>query len=80
MISICFNLFLAVGKGIAGVLSGAAALIGDAIHSATDVFTSIAVFVGIWVAGREHPSFPYGLYKAETVPVPYFNCCYSCRE
>jgi len=67
IISIFLNLFLAVGKGIAGLLSGSAALIGDAIHSATDVFASMAVFVGIWVAGREHPSFPYGLYKAETV-------------
>jgi len=67
IISIFINLFLAVGKGVAGVLSGSAALLGDAIHSATDVFASMAVFVGIWVAGREHPSFPYGLYKAETV-------------
>ncbi len=66
-ISILLNLFLALGKGIAGILSGSAALLGDAIHSATDVFASVAVFVGIWVAGHEHPSFPYGLYKAETV-------------
>jgi cation diffusion facilitator family transporter len=67
IVSICLNLFLAISKGTAGVLSGSAALLGDAIHSATDVFASMAVFVGIWVAGREHPSFPYGLYKAETV-------------
>ncbi len=65
--SIGLNLFLAVGKGIAGFTSGSAALLGDAIHSATDVFASTAVFLGIWVAGREHPAFPYGLYKAETV-------------
>ncbi len=67
LISIALNLFLAISKGIAGVASGSAALLGDAINSATDVFASTAVFVGIWVAGREHPSFPYGLYKAETV-------------
>lgn len=47
--------------------SGSTALIGDAIHSATDVFASMAAYVGLWVAAREHPSFPYGLYKAETV-------------
>ena len=69
IVSIALNLFLALSKGLAGVLSGSAALIGDAINSATDVFASTAVFVGIWVAGREHPSFPYGLYKAETVAV-----------
>ena len=67
LISIALNMFLALSKGVAGVLSGSAALIGDAIHSTTDVFASTAVFIGIWVAGREHPSFPYGLYKAETV-------------
>jgi cation diffusion facilitator family transporter len=67
LISIFLNMFLALSKGAAGVLSGSAALVGDAIHSATDVFASTAVFIGIWVAGREHPSFPYGLYKAETV-------------
>ena len=67
LISIALNMFLALIKGVAGVLSGSAALVGDAIHSATDVFASTAVFLGIWLAGREHPSFPYGLYKAETV-------------
>ncbi len=65
--SIFLNLFLATIKGVAGVISGSAALLGDAIHSTTDVFASTAVFIGLWVAGREHPSFPYGLYKAETV-------------
>ncbi|MBC8208674.1 MAG: cation diffusion facilitator family transporter [Desulfobulbaceae bacterium] len=67
VISICLNIVLALGKGVAGVVSGSTALIGDAIHSLTDVLGSSVVFVGIWVAGREHPSFPYGLYKAETL-------------
>jgi cation diffusion facilitator family transporter len=66
-VSIGLNFSLAVGKGVAGVASSSTALIGDAIHSATDVLASVAAFVGLWVAGREHPSFPYGLYKAETV-------------
>jgi cation diffusion facilitator family transporter len=66
-VSIALNLALAVGKGVAGVASSSTALIGDAIHSGTDVLASSATFVGLWVAGREHPSFPYGLYKAETV-------------
>ncbi len=66
-VSIALNLALAVGKGVAGVASSSTALIGDAIHSGTDVLASSAAFVGLWVAGREHPSFPYGLYKAETV-------------
>lgn len=66
-VSIGINLALAVSKGVAGAVSGSTALIGDAIHSGTDVLASLATFVGLYVAGREHPSFPYGLYKAETV-------------
>ncbi len=67
LISIALNLFLCIGKAIAGIASNSNALIGDAIHSATDVLGSGAVFVGLLAAGRKHPSFPYGLYKAETV-------------
>ena len=67
LISIGINIFLATVKGTAGVLSGSTALIGDAIHSGADVLASMAAFLGLWVAGRNHPSFPYGLYKAENI-------------
>ncbi len=66
-LSIGINLALAAAKGVAGAISGSTALIGDAIHSGTDVLASLATYVGLYVAGREHPSFPYGLYKAETI-------------
>ncbi len=66
-ISILLNLCLAVVKGIAGFISHSSALLSDAIHSACDVLGSGAAFIGIWVARQNHPSFPYGLYKAETI-------------
>jgi cation diffusion facilitator family transporter len=66
-ISVCLNFILAFGKGLAGILAGSSALLGDAIHSATDIIGSAATFFGLWLAGKQHPSFPYGLYKAETV-------------
>ncbi len=65
--SVLLNLLLTVGKGAAGVIGGSSALIGDAIHSATDVVGSLAAWFGLWLAGKKHPSFPYGLYKAETL-------------
>ena len=65
--SILVNLMLATGKGVAGVMGGSSALVGDAVHSATDVVGSSAAWFGLWLAGKEHPSFPYGLYKAETL-------------
>ena len=67
LFSVFLNLLLTVGKGIAGVIGGSSALIGDAIHSATDVVGSLAAWFGLWLAGKKHPSFPYGLYKAETL-------------
>ena len=66
-VSIFLNLLLSLGKGTAGVIGGSAALIGDAIHSATDVIGSAAAYFGLWVAAKKHPAFPYGLYKAETL-------------
>ena len=66
-LSVSINLLLASGKGVAGVIGGSSALLGDAIHSATDVIASASTFFGLWLAGKEHPSFPYGLYKAETL-------------
>jgi cation diffusion facilitator family transporter len=66
-LSVCINLFLASGKGAAGIIGGSSALIADAIHSAADVIASAATCFGLWLAGKEHPSYPYGLYKAETL-------------
>ncbi|MBW2591173.1 MAG: cation diffusion facilitator family transporter [Deltaproteobacteria bacterium] len=66
-LSVALNLLLSIGKGVAGVLGGSSALVGDAIHSATDVVGSAAAYTGLWLAGKKHPSFPYGLYKAETL-------------
>jgi cation diffusion facilitator family transporter len=67
LFSVFLNLLLAAGKTVAGVMGGSTALIGDGIHSATDVIASAAAFVGLWLAGKKHPAFPYGLYKAETL-------------
>jgi len=66
-LSVCINLLLASIKGTAGIIGGSSALIADAIHSATDVIASAATCFGLWLADKEHPSFPYGLYKAETL-------------
>ncbi|MEN8142786.1 MAG: cation diffusion facilitator family transporter, partial [Thermodesulfobacteriota bacterium] len=66
-LSILINLFLAIFKGVAGIAANSPALLSDAIHSATDVLASASAYIGIWVAEKKHPSYPYGLYKAETI-------------
>ena len=68
MVGVVGNIFLAILKGILGVIGNSRALIADAVHSASDVIGSIAVFVGVKAAkqppDRDHP---YGHGKAESI-------------
>ncbi|MGY4690449.1 cation diffusion facilitator family transporter [Salibacterium sp. K-3] len=68
VVGIAGNVFLAVFKGIMGILTDSRALIADAVHSASDVVGSAAVLIGVRAAAlppdRDHP---YGHGKAETV-------------
>lgn len=68
IIGIVVNIILAIIKGIGGIMGNSRALIADAVHSASDVISSVAVFIGIRAAqkppDREHP---YGHGKSENV-------------
>jgi cation diffusion facilitator family transporter len=59
---------LSFAKGTVGFTSGSVALLADAMHSFSDIFASIAVWLGLKFSQRK-PSerFPYGLYKVETL-------------
>lgn len=62
------SLLLAIVKGIVGFLSGSIALIADSIHSFSDIFASLAVYVGLKISRRRpDEKFPYGYYKVETL-------------
>ena len=62
------NLFLAIIKGLIGILSGSIALIADAVHSFSDIFASLAVYIGLKLSQRKpDDKFPYGYYKFETL-------------
>lgn len=51
---------------VVALLSGSAALLGDALHNLSDVTTSAAVFGGFWSSRRVATSrYPYGLERAE---------------
>ena len=67
-VSIFVHLLLAVGKLAAGILASSGAMVSDAIHSASDVFSTIIVMIGIRMSGkaadREHP---YGHERMECV-------------
>lgn len=67
-IGIIANLFLAIIKGVGGILSGSKALIADALHSASDIVSSVVVLFAVRISNKppdkEHP---YGHGKAENI-------------
>ena len=67
-ISIITNFLLSVFKFIAGVAANSSAMLSDAVHSASDVFSTIIVIIGVHFsskkADKEHP---YGHERMECV-------------
>ena len=61
MVSIVGNIALALGKLLAGIIAHSNAMISDAVHSASDVFSTIVVIIGIRLASKESDkNHPYG--------------------
>lgn len=67
-ITIIGNVLLAVVKLLAGIIAHSNAMISDAIHSASDVFSTIIVTIGIKLASKESDKeHPYGHERLECV-------------
>ncbi len=66
--SILVNVVLSLGKMLAGVLGNSSAMISDAVHSASDVFSTIIVIIGVKISGKESDeNHPYGHERLECV-------------
>ena len=66
--SIAVNLMLSVFKLIAGLLASSGAMISDAIHSASDVFSTVIVIIGVKISGKDSDEdHPYGHDRFECV-------------
>lgn len=67
-VSIVVNVGLSLLKLIAGLLARSGAMVSDAVHSASDVFSTFIVMIGVHISGkdpdREHP---YGHERLECV-------------
>ena len=67
-VSIVVNLLLSAGKLAAGLIAHSGAMVSDAVHSASDIFSTLIVMVGLRLSGkaadREHP---YGHERMECV-------------
>lgn len=67
-ITIAGNILLSIMKLIAGFVAHSNAMISDAIHSASDVFSTIVVIIGIKLAAKEpDKEHPYGHERLECV-------------
>ena len=66
--SIAVNLMLSIFKLIAGLLASSGAMISDAIHSASDVLSTIIVIIGVKISGKaSDEDHPYGHDRFECV-------------
>ena len=67
-LTILANTGLSLLKLLAGILAHSSAMISDAIHSASDVFSTIVVIIGIRLASKEPDrEHPYGHERLECV-------------
>ncbi len=68
LISILANIFLAVGKLIAGFVTGSGAIFAEGLHSGMDILSSGISLVGIKIAKKPvDKKHPYGHYKFEVL-------------
>lgn len=68
MITIIGNMVLSVIKLLAGIIAHSNAMISDAIHSASDVFSTFVVIIGIKLASKKpDKEHPYGHERLECV-------------
>ena len=67
-VTMAINLLLAAGKLAAGLIAGSGAMVSDAVHSASDVFSTVIVIIGMRAAGKESDrEHPYGHERLECV-------------
>ncbi len=67
-VSIMVNLLLSFFKLMAGIFGASGAMISDAIHSASDVFSTFIVMIGVTISNKKSDKeHPYGHERLECV-------------
>lgn len=67
-VSIVANVLLTVFKLIAGLVAHSGAMVSDAVHSASDVFSTFVVIIGIKISAKDSDKeHPYGHERMECV-------------
>ena len=68
IVTIVVNLVLAIGKFLAGIFGNSTAMISDAVHSSSDVLSTLIVLIGARIAVKnEDKDHNYGHDKFESI-------------
>ena len=68
IVSIMGNIALSVFKLVAGIVANSGAMISDAVHSASDVFSTVIVIIGVKISSKEADEHhPYGHDRFEPI-------------
>ncbi len=68
IVSVAVNILLSVLKLAAGLIAHSGAMVSDAVHSASDVFSTFVVMIGVHMASKEaDEEHPYGHERMECV-------------
>lgn len=68
LVTIIVNLALSVFKLLAGIFGASYALVSDAVHSASDVFSTVIVMIGVKVSAKKaDKNHPFGHERFECV-------------
>jgi cation diffusion facilitator family transporter len=68
LVTIIANIVLAALKLLAGIIAHSGAMVSDAVHSASDVFSTIIVIIGIKLSSKaSDKEHPYGHERLECV-------------
>ena len=67
-VTIVANIILSLLKFLAGLVGHSAAMLSDAVHSLSDVFSTVVVFIGVKVSAKESDAnHQYGHERIECV-------------
>ena len=68
IVSVAVNMLLSVLKLAAGLIAHSGAMVSDAVHSASDVFSTVVVIIGIRISRKaSDKDHPYGHERLECV-------------
>lgn len=73
--TIIVNITLSVFKLAAGLIARSGAMVSDAVHSASDVFSTVIVMIGVHISSKDSDSeHPYGHERMECVAAILLAC------